>query len=153
MAGIAQTITQGLEDIGNWFAALPEQIGNAIKSIFELPEGYMQGKIQLAQTKLNEKLPIVQQIQDTINDSINTMQNYEVNSMHALRGASGDSVEIPQFTIAIPQWGVPEMSIIDLSFYNEYRPMIHNIIKLSAWFFFLYRLLKQLPSLISITSR
>lgn len=55
----------------------------------------------------------------------------------------------PIFEITLPaKYGGQTLSVIDFSFYDEYRDYIHLFIKVITWFFFLKSIVRRAPDII-----
>lgn len=55
----------------------------------------------------------------------------------------------PIFEITLPaKYGGQTLSVIDFSFYDEYRDYIHLFIKVTTWFFFLKSIVRRAPDII-----
>lgn len=64
---------------------------------------------------------------------------------------AGQSGTPPTFEINLPaKYGGVSASIIDFSFYTQYRSYIHNFILMVAYFFFARKMIKKLPGYIHI---
>lgn len=62
---------------------------------------------------------------------------------------SASNGEIPVFTLSLPSnYGGGTFSIIDFSFYHDHRGLIQDFIRFAAWFAFLWKTYKKIPSLI-----
>ncbi|ABW19364.1 hypothetical protein [Alkaliphilus oremlandii] len=81
----------------------------------------------------NERLPLIGQIRAF---------------MENIKGINY-SQELPKFEITMPsKYGGGQFSIVDFSYFVQYRVYILNFIRFSAWFFFIKRLWKTLPLII-----
>ena len=61
----------------------------------------------------------------------------------------GQAGEPPTFEIDLPaKYGGVSVSIIDFSFYTQYRRYIHNFILMVAYFFFAWKMIKKLATVI-----
>lgn len=57
--------------------------------------------------------------------------------------------DIPSFLVHLPDdLGGKDLPIINFEFFTEYRPVVVNFIRFTAWFVFLKRLLRRLPKVV-----
>lgn len=127
---------EGLENafkgIGDGLNALGNFLLDGIKGLFIPSEDYMANKTTSLTNTMNEKFPIVDQIKQIIDQLLNPVQN---------RSNSPN-------TFTISAYGVENMEIIDFTFFDEHKELIHNIILGVAWALYVFRLYKRLPSII-----
>lgn len=103
-----------------------ELLGDLLKLLF-VPEN---NPFEQLSVKFNEKFAFVEQIKTLIN-SLLGFNNY------------GDKA--PTFNMT---WHGVTFALIDFSLFLDYRTWLHGIILAIAWFTFLFRTYKKLPSII-----
>lgn len=104
-----------------------------LKVAFIPTAGYYQQYWNDIYKMYKDKIPIIGQLMDFFNDVKN------VNYVES----------IPVFEVELPDdLGGHTLPIIDFGFFGDYRTLILNFIRFTAWFFFLKRLLKYLPKVV-----
>lgn len=107
-----------------------------LKLAFVPRDGYFESKYQQIQSNINSKLSFFDNIK-SVNDSIE--QAFQ----------SGSSGEPPQFVFFLPsKYGGGEVKIIDFSMYNQYRTLIHSLIIMVSYYWFVKRIIRRLPQVI-----
>lgn len=80
------------------------------------------------------KFPFISSIEENLNDFKEKFNNEE---------------SVPNLTVTLPSFlGVGTFSIIDFSFFNNYRGMIHAFIIAVSYFLFIFKLYKKMPSIV-----
>ena len=84
---------------------------------------------------LQEKFPIIESSFNILNSiaGFNVPETYPENYN-----------PLPKITIA--KYGIENQEIVNLSWYRDYRSMIFDFITYTAWFFFVYKTFKTIPS-------
>lgn len=145
MEGLAvpfNTIKESITSIGEFFIELLsyinpfsenffvykliELLGDLLKWLF-IPENNPFNELS---SKFDEKFAFIEQIKILINDLLG-FNNY------------GDKA--PTFNMS---WRGVTFALIDFSLFLEYRTWLHGIILAIAWFTFLFKTYKKLPSII-----
>lgn len=141
LGDLGDWILGGLSDLGTSIISALESLGTSIVDgvsfLFIPSDGFIEQRYGQLYSDFNSKVPFVAQIGVLINDIINRLES------------ASDTP--PTFDLSIPQWGF-EGTIIDFSFYAQYRLFVHGLIIATSWFMFLWRLFKRLPSIFVLPS-
>lgn len=120
----------GLVDI---VKGLAKAIADAIGAIFVPSEGFFNGFFDEIKLTWDSKIPITGQLSDFMN---------------TVKSSSGDASR-PVIEVDLPErYGGVTVSIIDFSYFEQYRDWILNFIRFFAWFVFLKKLFARLPRII-----
>lgn len=127
---LMKSAIDGLVDI---VKGLAKAIADAIGAIFVPSDEYFDGYFKEIKTTWDTKIPIIGQLSDfmtTVKDS-----------------STGGNV--PVIEVDLPErYGGVKISVIDFSYFEQYRVWILNFIRFTAWFFFLKKLFARLPKVI-----
>jgi hypothetical protein len=114
----------------------PENQQNLFRILFVPRPEFIQANITALYGVIEEKIPLLNDLIAIVNGIAESLRTAEVTTP-------------PEFKITMPQkWGGFEAKIIDFSMYVPYRFFIMNIIRAIAWYFFIKRLLRRMPTII-----
>ena len=129
-----QNIAQGINNIFQLFN--PENQQNIFRILFVPRPEFIKANITALYGVIEEKIPLLNDLILILHGMAENLINAEVNTP-------------PEFKITMPQkWGGFEAKIIDFNIYVPYRFFIMNIIRAIAWYFFIKRLLRRMPTII-----
>jgi hypothetical protein len=129
-----QNIAEGLNNIFQMFN--PENSQNIFKILFVPRPEFIKANIEVMYEMIEQKIPLLNDLILIVKGMAESMLIVEVNTP-------------PEFKITMPQkWGGFEAKIIDFSMFVPYRFFIVNIIRAIAWYFYIKRLLRKMPTLI-----
>lgn len=104
-----------------------------MKIAFVPSDGFVAEKFESLKLTLLSKIPLLQQITDLF-ETIKATQF---------------GTQPQNFTVTMPiQYGGMTYSIINFDYFTQYRTVILNFIRYSAWFYFLKKTYKRLPGII-----
>lgn len=104
-----------------------------LKIAFVPSDGFVAEKFESLKSTLLSKIPLLQQIADLF-ETIKATQF----------GTKPQAI-----TVTMPiQYGGQTYSVINFDYFSQYRTLILNFVRYSAWFFFLKKTYKRLPSII-----
>ncbi len=133
MNKLSEILTQ-LGNLISWFN--PFSSNNIFKVMFIPRSGFFQDDVEDIRLVLYSKIPLVEDLKiifEYLSDSF----------------TDTTPVSPPEFNINLPaKFGGRSVSIIDFSFFVQYRDFILGIIRAMMWYFFLRRMLKKLPHLV-----
>jgi hypothetical protein len=101
-------------------------LGAMLQYLFVPSEDFFDDVIGGLQEEFYEKLPIIEQIQTLFANFIDQL--------------SGASAEPPVFEFEL--WG-SRMAVFDSAFFAQFRPIIHGIIIITSYYFFIKRLIRR----------
>lgn len=132
MSPLWNLIKWGFESISE-FVVTP--ILNALEFLFFPSEDTLTNAYDNTLGVLQEKFPIIESSFNILNSiaGFNVPETYPA-----------DYNPLPKITIE--KYGIRNQEIVDLSWYRDYRPMIFDFITYTAWFFFVYKTFKTIPS-------
>jgi hypothetical protein len=118
-----------------------ESIGSAISGLLDLfmkllvpGQGAIEGAFSGITDSFKSKIPIADQLSVFFTGVKNTTSNVS---------------SAPTFEITLPEiYGGGTYSIIDFTYFSDYRSWVLNFIRFSAWFVFLRRLYNRVPKMI-----
>ena len=129
-----QNIAEGINNIFQLFNPANQQ--NIFRIMFVPRPEFIQANITALYGVIEEKIPLLNDLIVIVKGLAENLLNAEVNTP-------------PEFKITMPaKWGGFEAKIIDFSMYVPYRFFIKNIIRAIAWYFFIKRLLRRMPTII-----
>ena len=104
-----------------------------LKIAFVPSNGFVAEKFESLKSTFLSKVPLLQQIAD----------------LFATIKATQFGTKPQAITVTMPiQYGGQTYSVINFDYFTQYRTTILNFIRYSAWFFFLKKTYKRLPSII-----
>lgn len=136
---VRDNLVQGFTDTVEAVTAIPEMIGEKVRLLlteFFVPDEEL----------MNERLQSLRS-EFAFVDSI---AGYGDHLLNTLQGASGKA---PSFTIDFGKARgkyikTSQTVTIDLSWYDEYKPMVDNILSGLIWMTFLWHMYKKIPDII-----
>jgi hypothetical protein len=117
-----------LTRIADAITGIPQAFGNVLASLFVPSPDYFADKFEGFQQGVDDKIPILSQIQELMNTLFLQFGNMPQ--------------EPPEFTIEL--YG-QRVNMIDFSMFAMIRPFVHGIIVFFAWFHFIRRLVRRIP--------
>lgn len=100
-----------------------------MKIAFVPRDGFVAEKFESLKSTLLSKIPLLQQISDLF-ETIKATQF---------------GTEPQAITVTMPiQYGGQTYSVINFDYFSQYRTLILNFVRYSAWFFFLKRIYKRI---------
>jgi len=104
-----------------------------LKIAFVPSNGFVAEKFESLKSTLLSKIPLLQQISD----------------LFATIKATQFGTKPQDITVTMPiKYGGMTYSVINFDYFTQYRTLILNFIRYSAWFLFLKKTYKRLPSII-----
>jgi hypothetical protein len=104
-----------------------------LKIAFVPSDGFVTEKFESLKSTFLSKIPVLQQILD----------------LFATIKATQYGTKPQDITVTMPiQYGGMTYSVINFDYFSQYRNLILNFIRYSAWFYFLKKTYKRLPSII-----
>lgn len=123
--GIGDISTAILDGIGDLLEWLLDGIGEVLKFLF-VPSDNLASDLK---EKIYEKFPFIQQIVELVDAFLDL----------------GNNATAPQFTFT---YHGTTVSIVNFADFDSFMPLVRAIILAVAWFTFIFRLYKRLPSII-----
>jgi hypothetical protein len=122
-------LIDGVKAIADFF----KNIGQMLLGLIVPSSDFFTGFFDDLQTDFNNKIPMV----TTMSDFFGQVKSVST---------SGDA---PTFKMTLPpEYGGGTFSIIDFSYFDQWRPWILNFIRFTLWFVFLKRLYNRIPKMI-----
>lgn len=114
----------------------PANQQNIFRILFVPRPEFLEEKIEETYGIIEDKIPLLNDLIIIVKGLAESLLVVEVNTP-------------PEFKINMPQkWGGFEANIIDFSIFVPYRLFIVNIIRAIAWYFYIKRLLRRMPTII-----
>lgn len=123
-------LIQGLFDL---LGGLVSALLDGLKALLIPSDDFFKNMFTDFKSLFDTKLPLIPQLQEFFS---------------SIKDTTVDSKK-PKFEVTFPEnWGGDTYSIIDFTFYDEYRAWILNFIRFIAWFVFLKKLYQRIPKII-----
>lgn len=137
MEGLAVPFQNIAEGINSIFQLLnPANSQNIFRVLFVPRPEFLEANISIMYGMIEQKIPLLNDLLVIVKGMAESMIIVEVNTP-------------PEFKITMPdKYGGFEAKIIDFSIFVPYRFFIVNIIRAIAWYFYIKRLLRRMPTLI-----
>lgn len=124
-------IWTSIKDILNYLNPLHENF--FLKLAFVPADGYFTNFFNEIHTAFKAKIPFIAQILDFLN----SIKNASVNG------------QIPEFKFTVTKtFGGGTYHLLSFEYFTEYRDIIINFIRFTAWFIFLKRLFRRIPKVV-----
>lgn len=159
MEGLAVPFTAIADGINNLWDGIADFFENVIdllnpasdnfflKKAF-VPTEPINEKFNDTVTTLKEKFPLINDIERVENEIIQEIEN-EVESEQGIGIMGTQNSNIPEFFISLPsKYGGTQVRIIDFTAFEYARGFIHTFILLVAYWKFMRRTIKRIPTII-----
>lgn len=114
---------------------LGESIIKGVRDLFLPSDGFFKAKYDELKEAFFKSIPLLNEI------------NLFFKQFQAVNISTG---KVPSFKMTMPdKFGGGEYNIINFSFFDDYRDVIHQWIKFGGWFYVIIKLIKRLPNYIS----
>lgn len=133
-----------IKKIGNWL--------NPVSETFFLTAAFVPDPDLIASTddminsKLREKLPIIDQLEDA-------MSSIHTGSSGTEHGGGGMPFGPTDIKVTMPggAWGNEQFKIVDFSFFVQHKTTIVNFIRVLLWIPFILKIYRKMPEVIAAT--
>lgn len=140
------------ESIGNWFTELWTNINNGFTSVIDYfkqrDEEEKQAELEQQEDKNNEGSELINDSVSSITDKFNFIDNIKTNVNDMIEVITDDT-KTPKFELTVnSKWYSGKVTVIDFSWYDDYRDLGDNVICCFCYLSFLWHIFKRLPDII-----